>query len=118
VLSIREKEYIEAARSLGASSWRIMFIDILPNVVAQLIVYATLLIPVVIVFEAALSFLGLGVQPPTADWGQMIAFAENYYQQAWWYLLFPCLALLITTLSFNILGDGVRDALDPRLERL
>jgi ABC-type dipeptide/oligopeptide/nickel transport system permease subunit len=118
VLSIREKEYIEAARSLGASSWRIMFIDILPNVVAQLIVYATLLIPVVIVFEAALSFLGLGVQPPTADWGQMISFAENYYQQAWWYLLFPCLALLITTLSFNILGDGVRDALDPRLERL
>jgi ABC-type dipeptide/oligopeptide/nickel transport system permease subunit len=118
VLSIREKEYIEAARSLGASSWRIMFVDILPNVVAQLIVYATLLIPVVIVFEAALSFLGLGVQPPTADWGQMISFAEGYYQQAWWYLLFPCLALLITTLSFNILGDGVRDALDPRLERL
>jgi peptide/nickel transport system permease protein len=118
VLSIREKEYIEAARSLGASSWRIMFVDILPNVVAQLIVYATLLIPVVIVFEAALSFLGLGIQPPTADWGQMISFAENYYQEAWWYLLFPCLALLITTLSFNILGDGVRDALDPRLERL
>ncbi len=118
VLSIREKEYIEAARSLGASSWRIMFVDVLPNLMAQLIVYATLLIPVVIVFEAALSFLGLGVQPPTADWGQMISFAENYYQQAWWYLLFPSLALLITTVSFNILGDGVRDALDPRLERL
>ncbi len=118
VLSIREKEYIEAARSLGASSWRIMFIDILPNVVAQLIVYATLLIPVVIVFEAALSFLGLGVQPPTADWGQMISDAETYYQQAWWYLVFPSAALLITTLAFNILGDGVRDALDPRLERL
>lgn len=118
VLSIREKEYIEAARSLGASSWRIMFIDVLPNVTAQLIVYATLLIPVVIVFEAVLSFLGLGVPPPTADWGQMIAESEQVYQQAWWFLVFPSLALLITTLAFNILGDGVRDALDPRFERL
>ena len=72
MLSIREKEYIEAARSLGAGPWRIMFVDVLPNVVAQLIVYGTLLIPVIIVFEAALSFLGLGVPPPTADWGQMI----------------------------------------------
>ncbi len=118
VLSIREKEYIEAARSLGASSWRIMFVDILPNVVAQLIVYATLLIPVVIVFEAALSFLGLGIPPPTPDWGQMIAESESVYQQAWWFLVFPSLALVATTLAFNIFGDGVRDALDPRLERL
>ena len=118
VLSIREKEYIEAARSLGASSWRIMFVDILPNVVAQLIVYATLLIPVVIVFEAALSFLGLGIPPPTADWGQMIAESEGVYQQAWWFLVFPSLALVATTLAFNIFGDGVRDALDPRLDRL
>lgn len=118
VLSIREKEYIEAARSLGASSWRIMFIDVLPNVTAQLIVYATLLIPVVIVSEAVLSFLGLGVPPPTADWGQMIAESESVYQQAWWFLVFPSVALVITTLAFNILGDGVRDALDPRFERL
>lgn len=118
VLSIREKEYIEAARSLGASSWRIMFVDILPNVVAQLIVYATLLIPVSIVAEATLSFLGIGIQPPTADWGAMLSDAQTYYQQAWWYLVFPGLALLITTLSFNILGDGVRDALDPRLDRI
>jgi ABC-type dipeptide/oligopeptide/nickel transport system permease subunit len=118
VLSIREKEYIEAARSLGASSWRIMFVDVLPNVTAQLIVYATLLIPVVIVFEAVLSFLGLGIPPPTADWGQMIAESESVYQQAWWFLVFPSLALVVTTLSFNILGDGVRDALDPRFERL
>ena len=118
VLSIREKEYIEAARSLGASSWRIMFIDVLPNVTAQLIVYATLLIPVTIVVEATLSFLGLGIPPPTADWGQMIAEAETVYQQAWWFLVFPSLALLITTLAFNIFGDGVRDALDPRFERL
>ncbi|MGH9057069.1 MAG: ABC transporter permease, partial [Acidimicrobiales bacterium] len=118
VLSIREKEYIEAARSLGASSWRIMFIDILPNVSAQLIVYATLLIPVVIVFEAGLSFLGLGIPPPTADWGQMIAEAQSIYQQAWWFLAFPGAALVITTLAFNIFGDGIRDALDPRLDRL
>ncbi|HET6915780.1 MAG TPA: ABC transporter permease [Acidimicrobiales bacterium] len=118
VLSIREKEYIEAARSLGASSWRIMFVDVLPNVLTQLIVYATLLIPVTIVLEATLSFLGLGIPPPTADWGQMIAESESVYQQAWWFLVFPGLALLITTIAFNVLGDGVRDALDPRLERL
>jgi peptide/nickel transport system permease protein len=117
VLSIREKEYVEAARSLGASSFRIMFVDVLPNVLTQLIVYATLLIPVTIVLEATLSFLGLGIPPPTADWGQMIAESEQVYQQAWWFLVFPGLALLITTLAFNVLGDGVRDALDPRLER-
>lgn len=118
VLSIREKEYIEAARSLGAGPWRIMFVDILPNVATQLIVYATLLIPVTILLEATLSFLGVGIPPPTADWGQMIAESEGVYQQAWWFLVFPGAALVITTLSFNILGDGIRDALDPRLERL
>jgi peptide/nickel transport system permease protein len=118
VLSVREKEYIEAARSLGAGSWRIMFVDVLPNVIAQLIVYGTLLIPVVIVFEAALSFLGLGIAPPTADWGQMIDESTSVYQQAWWFLVFPSAALVITTLAFNIFGDGVRDALDPRIDRL
>ncbi|HVA73635.1 MAG TPA: ABC transporter permease [Acidimicrobiales bacterium] len=118
VLSIREKEYIEAARSLGASSWRIMIVDILPNVTTQLIVYATLLIPVTIVTEAALSFLGLGIPPPTADWGQMISESQVLYQQAWWFLFFPSAALVITTLAFNIFGDGIRDALDPRLERI
>jgi len=115
VLSIREKEYIEAARALGARPWRIMFIDILPNLLAQLIVYATLLIPVTIVGEASLSFLGVGIQPPTADWGEMISSASTLYLYGpWWYLLFPSLALLITTLAFNIFGDGVRDAFDPR----
>ncbi|HWE56707.1 MAG TPA: ABC transporter permease [Acidimicrobiales bacterium] len=118
VLSIRENEYIEAARSLGAGPWRIMLVDILPNVMAQLIVYATLLIPVVIVFEAVLSFLGLGVPPPTADWGQMISESESVYQQSWWFLAFPSMALVVTTLAFNILGDGVRDALDPRSDRI
>jgi peptide/nickel transport system permease protein len=118
VLSIREKEYVEAARSLGASDWRIMFIDIFPNVLAPIIVYATLLVPTVIVFEASLSFLGLGVPPPTADWGGMLNESIAYYQVAWWYVVFPGLALLITTLAFNLFGDGVRDAFDPRTDRL
>jgi peptide/nickel transport system permease protein len=115
VISIKEKEYIEAARALGARPVRIMFVDLLPNVMAQVIVYASLLIPNAIVFEASLSFLGVGVPPPTADWGAMISDAAGYYQYGyWWYLFFPSLALLITTLAFNILGDSVRDAFDPR----
>lgn len=118
VLSIKEREYIEAARSLGAGAWRIMFIDIFPNVIAQIIVYASLLIPLSIVGEASLSFLGIGVQPPTADWGAMIAGSQQVYSVAWWYLVFPSLALLVTTLAFNIFGDGVRDAFDPRTDRL
>src|SRR6201985_2598471 len=111
VLSIKEREFVEAARALGAGPWRIMFVDILPNVMAQIIVYATLLIPLAIVAEASLSFLGVGVPPPTADWGSMISDATGWYQYGyWWFLLFPCLALLITTLAFNIFGDSVRDA--------
>jgi ABC-type dipeptide/oligopeptide/nickel transport system permease subunit len=115
VISIKGKEYIEAARALGARPWRIMFIDLLPNVMAQVIVYASLLIPAAIVFEASLSFLGVGVPPPTSDWGEMISTASGYYQYGyWWYLFFPSVALLITTLAFNIFGDSVRDAFDPR----
>ena len=113
-LSIREREYVEAARSLGASDLRIMFVDVLPNLVAPVIVYTTLLIPTAIVFEATLSFLGLGVVPPTPTWGNMLADSLQFYQVAWWFVLFPGLALLVTTLAFNLLGDGVRDALDPR----
>jgi len=120
VISIREREYIEAARSLGANDWRIIFVDILPNVIAPAIVFSTLLLPVSIVSEAALSFLGVGVQPPTADWGQMIDSASGLVTsgEAWWFLLAPGGALVITTLAFNILGDGVRDAFDPRSDRL
>ena len=115
VISIKGREFIEAARALGAGPWRIMFVDILPNVMAQVIVYATLLIPLAIVAEASLSFLGVGVPPPTADWGSMINDSTGWYQYGyWWFLLFPSLALLITTLAFNIFGDSVRDALDPR----
>lgn len=118
VLSLREREFVEAARSLGAGDTRIMFVDILPNVLAPVIVYTTLLIPVVIVTQATLSFLGLGLAPPTADWGGMISESQNYYTTAWWFILFPGLALLITTLAFNLFGDGVRDAFDPRADRL
>jgi ABC-type dipeptide/oligopeptide/nickel transport system permease subunit len=117
-LAIKEKEYIEAARSLGAGPFRIMFIDILPNLLAPVLVVATLLIPNAVVFESTLSYLGLGIQPPTASWGNMLADASNFYQVAWWYLLFPALFLLVTTLAFNLLGDGIRDAMDPRTERM
>lgn len=117
VLSLREREFVEAARSLGAGDPRIMFVDVLPNVIAPVIVYTTLLIPVVIVTQATLSFLGLGLPPPTADWGGMISAAQNYYTTAWWFILFPGLALLITTLAFNLFGDGVRDAFDATADR-
>ncbi|TWD82438.1 peptide/nickel transport system permease protein [Kribbella amoyensis] len=118
VLSLREREFVEAARSLGSSDTRIMFVDILPNVLAPVIVYTTLLVPVVIVTQATLSFLGLGLPPPTADWGGMISASQNYYTTAWWFIFFPGLALLVTTLAFNLFGDGVRDAFDPRADRL
>jgi peptide/nickel transport system permease protein len=117
-LSIKEKEYIEAARSLGAGPFRIMFFDILPNLLAPVLVIGTLYIPNAVVFESTLSYLGLGVQPPTPSWGNMLADAQNFYQVAWWYLVFPAAALLITTLAFNLLGDGIRDAMDPRTEKL
>jgi peptide/nickel transport system permease protein len=117
-ISLREREYIEAARSLGAGPVRIMFSEIFPNLIGPVLVLATLSIPAAIIFEATLSFLGLGIPPPTASWGNILAGAQNYYSVAWWYLVFPALVLLITTLAFNILGDGIRDALDPSAERL
>lgn len=119
VLSIREREYIEAARSLGATKWRILRRDVLPNLVGPIIVYTTLLIPSAIVFEATLSFLGLGVLPPTATWGNMLADVTNdaLYTVAWWMVVFPSAALLITTLAFNLFGDSLRDALDPLASR-
>jgi peptide/nickel transport system permease protein len=114
VLSLREREFVEASRALGASNARIMFRDIVPNLVAPVIVYATLLIPLNILLEASLSFLGVGVRPPTASWGQMIAAATPIFNTAWWYMVFPGVALLLTVLAFNLLGDGLRDALNPR----
>jgi len=114
VLSLREKEFIEAARSLGASNRRIIFRELLPNLVAPIIVYSTLIIPTNILFEASLSFLGVGVQPPTASWGAMLSDATQIFDSAWWYMLFPGAALLLTVLAFNLLGDGLQDALSPR----
>jgi peptide/nickel transport system permease protein len=114
VMAIKEKEFIEAARSVGSSHARIMFVDLLPNVLAPTIIYATMLIPLSIVFESTLSFLGIGVLPPTATWGNMLAEAIPYYRVAWWFVAFPGLALLVTTMAFNLLGDSIRDALDPR----
>ncbi len=117
VLSLREQEFVEAARSLGASDARIMGREILPNLVAPIIVYASLLIPQNILLEAALSFLGVGVRPPTASWGQMIAAATPIFSTAWWYMVFPGIALLLTVFAFNLLGDGLQDALNPRIAR-
>lgn len=117
VLSMREKEFIEASRSLGASDFRIIFREILPNLVAPIIVYSTLVIPTNILLEAALSFLGVGVKAPNPSWGQMIADATSIFDTAWWYMLFPGLALLLTVLAFNLVGDGLQDALNPKSGR-
>ena len=114
VLSLREKEFVEAARSLGASDRQIIVREILPNLIAPLIVYSSLLIPANILLEAALSFLGVGVGAGTPSWGGMISDATGQFPEAWWWMLFPGLALLITVLAFNLLGDGLQDALDPR----
>jgi ABC-type dipeptide/oligopeptide/nickel transport system permease subunit len=117
VLSMREKEFVDASRSLGASNRRIIFKELLPNLVAPIIVYSTLIIPQNVLFEAALSFLGVGVQPPDPSWGQMIADATEIFDTAWWYMFFPGTALLLTVLAFNLLGDGLQDALNPRASR-
>jgi peptide/nickel transport system permease protein len=117
VLSLREREFVEASHALGASNTRIMFREILPNLAAPIIVYATLQVPLNILFEAALSFLGIGIRPPSVSWGQMISEATPIFNTAWWFMVFPGAALLITVLAFNLLGDGLRDALNPRYAR-
>jgi len=117
VLSIREREYVLAARALGFGRRRILFLHILPNAVAPIIVAATLGVGNTVLLEASLSFLGLGVQPPAASWGTMISDGRHVLTSAWWLSTFPGLAILITVLAFNLVGDGLRDALDPRLRR-
>jgi peptide/nickel transport system permease protein len=116
-LSLKEKEFVEASRSIGAGSGRIIAGDVLPNLVAPIIVLATLLVPQSILFEAALSYLGLGVPPDQASWGQILADASGLYDVAWWLMVFPGGFLVVTTLAFNLLGDGLRDALDVRTDR-
>jgi peptide/nickel transport system permease protein len=117
VLSLREREFVEASRSLGAGDARIIFRELLPNLIAPIIVYGTILIPQNILYEAALSFLGVGVDPSRPSWGAMISDATSVFQDAWWFMAFPGLALLITVLAFNIVGDGLQDALNPRTSR-
>jgi peptide/nickel transport system permease protein len=112
VLSLREREFVEAARMTGASDVRIMLREILPNLAAPIIVYASLIIPTNVLFEAALSFLGVGVNPPQASWGQMISDSISTFSTAWWYFLFPGVFLVLTVFAFNLVGDGLRDALE------
>jgi peptide/nickel transport system permease protein len=118
VIAIKAKEYIEAARSLGAGTLRIMFIDVLPNLVAPVIVLGTMSLPLAITFESTLTFLGAGTDIRTPSWGGMLSESTQYFRVAPMYLFVPGLLLLITTLAFNLVGDGVRDALDPSSDRV
>ena len=114
VLSLREKEFVEAARMVGSSDWRIIRSHILPHLIAPIIVYSTLAVASFILGEAGLSYLGVGIKLPTASWGNLLQQASDYYTTQPWLMVWPGLAVLITTLSFNLLGDGMRDAFDPR----
>ena len=113
-LSIREESYIEAAIAAGASDWAILIRHALPNMTSTLIVQATVILPIAIIAESSLSFLGLGVQPPTPSWGVMLTAAQSYMTQMPWLAILPGLAIFVATLSFNLVGDGVRDAFDPK----
>jgi len=115
VLSLREREFVQAARALGMGDWRIIFRHVIPNTMAPVIVSATLGIGQTILTEASLSFLGLGVQPPTPSWGNMVSDGRDALINAWWIATFPGIAIVVTVVAFNLLGDGLRDALDPRL---
>jgi len=113
-LSLREREFVDAARSLGARRPYILFTELLPNLIAPILVYATLLIPTNVLFEAGLSYLGVGVRPPTASWGDMLSIASKWYSVDPMYMIPPGLSIFVTVLAFNLFGDGLRDALDPR----
>ena len=117
VLSLRERDFVLAARTLGAGDLRIIFRHILPNALSPVLVTATLGVAGAILTESALSFLGIGVQPPTPSWGNMLTSGKDYLEFAWWLSLFPGLAILITVVAYNLVGEGIRDALDPRLNR-
>jgi peptide/nickel transport system permease protein len=116
VLSSREQTYVEAARAVGCSNARIIVRHILPNTVAPIIVLGTLGVAGAIIAAAALSYLGLGIQPPTPEWGALLSEGRNYLRVAWWMTTFPGLAIMTAVLSINLLGDGLRDAFDPRLQ--
>jgi len=114
-LAVREREYIQAAQVLGLARRRILFVHILPNVIAPIIVSATLGVGSAILIESGLSFLGLGVQPPIPSWGNILTSGKDYIYLAWWLSLFPGMAILVTVLSYNLLGEGLRDVFDPRM---
>ena len=116
ILSEKEQEYIEAARSIGASDFRIIMKHILPNCLAPIIVQSTLSIAISILSAASLSFIGLGVAPPTPEWGSMLSSGRPFIRDYWYVVTFPGLAIVLSVLSFNMFGDGLRDALDPRLK--
>jgi peptide/nickel transport system permease protein len=116
-LSIREKEYVESARALGAGPWRIMFKTILPNTMSPIIVQASLGMSYAILIEASLSFLGLGIQPPTPSWGYMLSAGREFITLAWWLTTLPGFAIFLIVLAWNFVGDGIREALDPRQQR-
>ncbi len=115
-LSLKERDFVAAARAQGAGTGRILFRHILPNALAPILVAATLGVAGAILTESALSFLGIGVQPPTPSWGNILTTGKNYIAFAWWLSLFPGLAILVTVLGYNLLGEGIRDAADPRLK--
>lgn len=117
ILGLREQDYVLAARSLGVPAWRIILFHLIPNTLATIIVQATLFVSFAILIETSLSYLGLGAQPPDASWGNMLSGGKLYMARAWWLTVFPGLAISITVLAFNMLGDGLRDALDPRMYR-
>jgi peptide/nickel transport system permease protein len=117
VLSVKEEPYVEAIRAAGGANSYIILRHILPNVSSSLIIYITLSIPVAILWAAGLSFLGVGAQPPTPEWGAMLADGRALLRRAWWIGTFPGLAIMLTVLGFNFLGDGLRDALDPKMRR-
>jgi len=116
-LSIRERDYVQAAIAQGASDFRIIFLHILPNAMAPVLVAATLGVASAVLIESGLSFLGIGVQPPDPSWGNMLTEGKDNIEIAWWLSLFPGLAILITVMGYNLLGEGIRDSLDPRLRQ-
>ena len=115
-LSVKEEDFVEAARALGQKPVKIIFFHILPNILSPILVMVTLWIPAAIMTEASLSFLGLGVMPPTPTWGNIISEGKSYLQNAPWIAVFPGIAIILVVLAFNFVGDAVRDALDPRLK--
>lgn len=114
VLALRNQEFVLAARSIGNPAWRLVLVHLLPNCLAIIVVNATLWVAIAIVLESSLSYLGLGAQPPTPTWGNMLTDGRRYMRDAWWVIAFPGLAIFLTAMSFNLMGDGLRDALDPR----